>query len=124
MVILIVIIGFIVTHAILLTRKMDFGIMKSLGYSTGQLVAQQVAAFMLYVAGGSVLGSIFLYAGSNVMIAGLFRGMGVYRITFDFPALWIAGLILGMEAVGGITAFVSAWKIRKIAPCSLINAEN
>lgn len=119
-VLLIIIMGFFVTNSILLTRKMDFGIMKALGYSAGQLISQTVVTFMLYIAGGSILGGLFLYFGSNAVIAGLFRGMGVYRIDFAFPAAWIAALVLGMEMAGCLTAFVSAWKIRKIVPCSLI----
>lgn len=122
MVLLIIIMGFFVTNSILLTRKMDFGIMKALGYSSGQIIMQTVATFMVYIAGGSILGGIFLYLGSNAVIAGLFRGMGVYRIQFAFPAAWIAVLVLGMEMVGCLTAFVSAWKIRKIVPRSLIDA--
>lgn len=123
MFLLIIIMGYFVTNSILLTRKRDFGIMKALGYSNGQIISQAVATFMLYIAGGSLLGSIFLYFGSNAVVAGLFHGMGVYRISFRFPAAWIAVLILCMEAAGCLTAFVSAWKVRKIVPCSLIKAE-
>ena len=123
MFLLIIIMGYFVTNSILLTRKRDFGIMKALGYSNGQIISQTVVTFMLYIAGGSLLGSIFLYFGSNAVMAGLFHGMGVYRISFRFPLAWIAALILCMEATGCLTAFISAWKVRKIVPCSLIKAE-
>lgn len=123
MFLLIIIMGYFVTNSILLTRKRDFGIMKALGYSNGQIISQAVVTFMLYIAGGSLLGSIFLHFGSNAVMAGLFRGMGVYRISFRFPVAWIAALILCMEAAGCLTAFISAWKVRKIVPCSLIKAE-
>ncbi len=123
MFLLIVIMGYFVTNSILLTRKRDFGIMKALGYSNGQIISQTVVTFMLYIAGGSLLGSIFLYFGSNAVMTGLFHGMGVYRISFRFPIVWIAALILCMEAAGCLTAFISAWKVRKIVPCTLIKAE-
>ena len=123
MFLLIVIMGYFVTNSILLTRKRDFGIMKALGYSNGQIISQTVVTFMLYIAGGSLLGSIFLYFGSNAVMAGLFHGMGVYRISFRFPIVWIAALILCMEAAGCLTAFISAWKVRKIVPSTLIKAE-
>ncbi|WP_160561797.1 ABC transporter permease [Parablautia muri] len=123
MFLLIIIMGYFVTNSILLTRKRDFGIMKALGYSNGQIISQTVVTLMLYIAGGSLLGSIFLYFGSNAVMAELFHGMGVYRISFRFPAAWIAALILCMEAAGCLTAFLSAWKVRKIVPCSLIKAE-
>ena len=97
--------------------------MKALGYSNGQIISQTVVTFMLYIAGGSLLGGIALYFGSNAVLAGLFRGMGVYWLTFRFPAVWIAVLVLCMEAAGCLTAFLSAWKVRKIVPCSLIKAE-
>ena len=120
---LVIIMGYFVTNSILLTHKRDFGIMKALGYSNGQIISQTVVTFMLYIAGGSLLGGIALYFGSNAVLAGLFRGMGVYRLTFRFPAVWIAVLVLCMEAAGCLTAFLSAWKVRKIVPCSLIKAE-
>lgn len=123
MFLLVIIMGYFVTNSILLTHKRDFGIMKALGYSNGQIISQTVVTFMLYIAGGSLLGGIALYFGSNAVLAGLFRGMGVYRLTFRFPAVWIAVLVLCMEAAGCLTAFLSAWKVRKIVPCSLIKAE-
>ncbi len=123
MFLLVIIMGYFVTNSILLTHKRDFGIMKALGYSNGQIISQTVVTFMLYIAGGSLLGGIALYFGSNAVLAGLFRGMGVYQLTFRFPAVWIAVLVLCMEAAGCLTAFLSAWKVRKIVPCSLIKAE-
>ena len=123
MFLLVIIMGYFVTNSILLTHKRDFGIMKALGYSNGQIISQTVVTFMLYIAGGSLLGGIALYFGSNAVLAGLFRGMGVYRLTFRFPAVWIVVLVLCMEAAGCLTAFLSAWKVRKIVPCSLIKAE-
>ncbi len=123
MFLLVIIMGYLVTNSILLTHKRDFGIMKALGYSNGQIISQTVVTFMLYIAGGSLLGGIALYFGSNAVLAGLFRGMGVYQLTFRFPAVWIVVLVLCMEAAGCLTAFLSAWRVRKIVPCSLIKAE-
>ena len=123
MFLLVIIMGYFVTNSILLTHKRDFGIMKALGYSNGQIISQTVVTFMLYIAGGSLLGGIALYFGSNAVLAGLFRGMGVYQLTFRFPAVWIVVLVLCMEAAGCVTAFLSAWRVRKIVPCSLIKAE-
>lgn len=121
-ILLIMIMGFFVTNSILLTQKTDFGIMKALGYSTKQIISQMVMTFMLYIAGGSLLGSIFLYFCSNAIIGGLFRGMGVYRVEFSFPVIWIILPFLCIEAIGSLTAFISAWKVRKIVPCNLMKA--
>ena len=123
MLLIIIIMGYFVTNSILLTRKGDFGIMKALGYSTRQIVIQTVMTFMLYIAVGSIIGSIFLYCCSNILIVTLFSGMGVHKIVFAFPVIWIVSLILCAESAGAFTAVVSALKIRKIVPCNLISAE-
>ena len=54
MFLLVIIMGYFVTNSILLTHKRDFGIMKALGYSNGQIISQTVVTFMLYIAGGSL----------------------------------------------------------------------
>ena len=123
MLLIIIIMGYFVTNSILLTRKGAFGIMKALGYSTRQIVIQTVMTFMLYIAVGSIIGSIFLYCCSNILIVTLFSGMGVHKIVFAFPVIWIVSLILCAESAGAFTAVVSALKIRKIVPCNLIRAE-
>ena len=53
MFLLVIIMGYFVTNSILLTRKRDFGIMKALGYSNGQIISQTVVTFMLYIAGAA-----------------------------------------------------------------------
>lgn len=123
MLLIIIIMGYFVTNSILLTRKGAFGIMKALGYSTRQIVVQTVMTFMLYIAVGSIIGSIILYCCSNILIVTLFSGMGVHKIVFTFPVIWIVSLILCAELVGAFTAVVSALKTRKIVPCNLIRAE-
>lgn len=120
---LIIIMGFFVTNSILLTQKKNFGIMKALGYSTRQIISQAVMTFMLYVAGGSILGSFFLFFCANTIISTLFHGMGVYKVDFSFPVISIVILFLCIGVVGSLTAFISAWKIRKIVPCNLIKVE-
>lgn len=123
MLLIIIIMGYFVTNSILLTRKGDFGIMKALGYSTRQIAVQSVMTFILYIAVGSILGSIFLYCCSNILIVTLFSGMGVHKVAFTFPVIWIVLLILCAELVGTFAAVISALKIRKIVPCNLIRAE-
>ncbi len=123
MLLIIIIMGYFVTNSILLTRKGAFGIMKALGYSTRQIVVQTVMTFILYIAVGSIIGSIILYCCSNILIVTLFSGMGVHKIVFAFPVIWIVSLILCAELVGAFTAVLSALKIRKIVPCNLIRAE-
>lgn len=120
---LIIIMGFFVTNSILLTQKKNYGIMKALGYSNKQIIFQTVMTFMLYIAGGSLIGGFLLFFCANPVISTLFRGMGVYKVNFSFPIVWVVMLFLCMEIVGGVTAFFCAWKTRNIVPCELIRTE-
>ena len=88
--------------------------MKALGYSNSQITFQVVAAFMFYIAAGGILGGGFLFFFADAVICGLFRGMGVYKISFSFPVKWIAVLFIGMEAVGGLASAVFSRKQERI----------
>lgn len=123
MLLIIIIMGYFVTNSILLTRKSDFGIMKALGYSTQQIVEQAAITFMLFIAGGSILSGILLYYFSDSMIVNLFRSMGIHKISFQFPLMWIILLVLCVEIIGCFTAVISALKVRKIVPSNLIKTE-
>lgn len=104
-------------------KKHDFGILKALGYTTGQLVLQTALSFMPSVALSSAVGltvSAFLI---NPLVAIFLSGIGIVKCTFRIPVSFITlsgiGLILFSFA---ITCLLSM-KIRKIAPGVLLSAE-
>lgn len=123
MLLIVLIMGYFVTNSILLTRRSDFGIMKALGYSTKQIIKQVAITFMLFIAGGSIISSILLYCFFDSMIVNLFRNMGIHKISFQFPVMWIIALVVCVEVIGCFTAVISALKVRKMVPSNLIKTE-
>lgn len=123
MLLIVVVMGFFVTNSVLLTRKTDFGIMKALGYTTNQMIKQLALTFMVYIAEGSMLSTIVLYFFSDFFVEKLFATMGVHRINFQIPFVWLLILFLCVEIIGCITATLSARKVKCIVPCNLIKSE-
>lgn len=122
-VIVVLFVLYLLVRTMLGKKKRDYGILKSLGYTTGQLILQTSLSFMPAV----VLSTAFGVAVCSLMInplTALFLGsIGIVKCTFIVPAGFnvIAGiaLILSVFAI----ACVLSLKIRKISPKELLTGE-
>ncbi len=104
-------------------KKHDYGILKALGYSTGQLVLQTALSFMPPVVLSTAVGltvSAFLI---NPLLAIFLSGIGIVKCTFQIPVdlILLSGIGLILFAFA-ITCLLSM-KVRKITPRALLSAE-
>lgn len=114
---------YLLVRTLLDARKRDYGIMKALGYTTGQLVLQTAAGFMptviLSVAAGLCLCSWII----NPLTAVFLSGIGIVKCTFTVPAGLIAASGVGLAAFTFGTACLLSLRIRKIVPVNLLAGE-
>ena len=104
-------------------KKRDYGILKSLGFTSGQLVMQTALAFMpaviLSTVAGLILGSIVI----NPLMSLFLSGIGIVKCTFTVPAGFVTAAGAGIIALSFAIACLLSLKVKKIAPCALLRGE-
>ena len=118
--ILIYLVLYILISSIILKRKQELGIFKSMGYNNNQLITQLIGSFLPSVIVGTVLGIIInkLYIKNIYSI--IFKSVGAYKISFEYPTIMfiILGLTIILSTV--IMELLLSRKIKKISVYSLI----
>lgn len=114
---------YLLVRTLLNGKKRDYGILKALGYTTGELILQTALSFMPAVIVSTVLGIAVCSCIINPLTALFLGGVGIVKCTFTVPVVFNviagAGLILFAFAAA---CFMSL-RIRKITPRALIAGE-
>ena len=109
-----------VIRSTIVRERHRFGILKALGYTSGQLMRQIAAALMPATAAGAVLGALVAGMAARPVTDALFATVGVMRSQFDHPALLPIAAALALTAVQGALALGFTTPIRTISPYQLI----
>ncbi len=121
--VIITLVLYLLVRTLLNNKKLDYGILKATGFTTGQLIFQTAVSFMPAVAISTVTGLIISSIIINPLVAIFLSGIGIVKCTFVIPAGFTiaagAGLIL---SAFGITCLLSI-KIRKNTPRLLLTGE-
>ena len=117
---LIYLVLYILVSSIILNRKQELGIYKSMGYKNNQLITQLMGGFLPSVIFSVILGIILnkLYI-KNIYFT-IFKAVGAYKISFDYPT--IIFIIIGVAIVIStiLIELLLSKKIKKISVYSLI----
>lgn len=117
---LVYLILFILVSSIILKKKVDFGIYKSIGYKNNQLISQVVGGFMpsmiISVLIGIIINKMFM---KNIYLF-IFNNVGAYKVSFIYPlSLYIAiGIVIILSTM--LLQILLSRKIKKISVYSLI----
>ena len=119
-IILVYLILFILTTSIILKKKTEFGILKSLGYKNNQLISHIIGGFLPGVTISIILGIILSKIFMNSIYTFIFKNVGAYKVSFNYPVmLYITiGLIILFSTI--ILQIILSRKIKKISVYSLI----
>lgn len=104
-------------------KKQDYGIMKSLGFTTKLLIIQNSISFMPPVILSTIVGLLVSSVVINPLIAVFLSGIGIVKSTFRVP--------VGMIIVEGIVTVIITFlilcfmsrKIKKLSPHALLTGE-
>lgn len=114
---------YLLVRTMLNRKKRDYGVLKALGYTTGQLILQTAASFMpavLLSTAAGITGSALVI---NPLIALFLSGIGIVKCTFTVPVVFITAAGAGLVLFAFGTACLLSLKIRKIAPRILLAGE-
>lgn len=104
-------------------KKRDYGIMKSVGFTTGQLIFQTAFSFMPPVILSTIVGLFISCIIINPFIASFLRSVGIVKCTFIVPV----GMVM-LEGVGLIVftfliLCLLSLKIKKLSPYAILVGE-
>ena len=122
-VIIIAFVLFLLVRTMLNNKKRDYGILKSLGFTTKQLITQTALSFMPAIIISTVIGIIVSCLVINPLMSLFLSTMGIIKCTFEIPVVFstIAGIGLILLSFG--IACLLSLRIRKIAPRNLLVGE-
>lgn len=119
-VILTVLVMVLLTRTALNARQRDYGILKAVGYTTGNLVGQTVLSFLPVLLLSEAAGLAVWSLTGNAIVSLFMRSLGNMRCNFTIPvgAIAAAGVVLLLFALA-VVALMSV-RIRTIDPVKLM----
>lgn len=111
---------YLLVRTMLNNKKQDYGILKSFGFTSRQLVVQTALSFMPAVTVSAVVGIIVSCLIINPLMSLFLSSLGIVKSTFEIPVIFsaIAGIALILLTFG--IACLLSLRIKKVAPCALL----
>lgn len=114
---------YLLVRIMLNNKQRDYGILKSLGFTTGQLILQTALSFLPTVILSTVIGLIISSLIINPLTALFLSGIGIVKCTFTLPVKFITAAGVGLILFAFLTICLLSLKIRKITPKALLSGE-
>lgn len=113
---------YLLVRTIVSNKKRDYGILKSLGFTTEQLILQTALSFMPAVVLSTVVGVTVCSFMINPMVAVFLKDLGIVKCTFTVPVGYniLAGIGMILAAFG--IACLLSLKIKRITPKALLES--
>ena len=114
---------YLLVRTMLNNKKRDYGILKSLGFTTGQLILQTALSFMPAIIISTVVGLVISGLVINPILSLFFSSLGIMKCTFAVPVgfIAVAGIVLILLSFG--IACLLSLKVKKITPRALLAGE-
>lgn len=114
---------YLLVRTMLNRKKRDYGILKALGFTTGQLILQTALSFMPAMILSTAVGLVVCSLIINPLMALFLGSIGIVKCTFTVPAGFIAAAGAGLALLAFGIACLLSLRIRKIQPCALLTGE-
>ncbi|MDE6589260.1 MAG: FtsX-like permease family protein, partial [Oscillospiraceae bacterium] len=114
---------YLLVRTMLNQKSRDYGVLKALGFTTGQLILQTALSFMPTAIVSTALGLVVCCFIINPLMALFLSGIGVVKCTFTVPVGFTAAAGAGLVLFAFGTLCLLSLRIRKIAPRALLSGE-
>ena len=121
--IIIVFVLYLLVRTLMNNKKHDYGILKSLGYTTGQLVFQTAFSFMPTVVLSTIAGLMISAFIINPLLSLFLSTVGIVKCTFAVPVGFIVIVGVGLVFFAFGMACLLSLKIKRITPKVLLAGE-
>lgn len=121
MALIVILILVLLTGAMLVSRRQEFGIQKALGFTTGQLKRQVALSFLPVGIVGALVGGLLGQFFANPLVSVLFRGMGLLKLDFILPAATVPAVCILIALLTFLISMLAAGRVRHISPCALMD---
>lgn len=121
--IIIIFVLYLIIRNLLSAKKREYGILKALGYTTGQLILQTALSFMPTVLLSVIAGTVLSCFGINPLLSVFMSSLGIVKCTFAVPAGFMLVAGAGLVLATFLFACLLSLRIRKIAPRELLTGE-
>jgi putative ABC transport system permease protein len=118
---LVALILYLLIKTTIIRRSQEIGIMKTIGYTSHQIMLQISLSFLPVILIGIIVGGSLGGFGMNPLISILFRSIGIMKINFVITIPMILGIGIGLCVFSFAVCILVSMKIRKIAAYHLIN---
>ncbi|MDE6408433.1 MAG: FtsX-like permease family protein [Anaeroplasmataceae bacterium] len=114
---------YLLVRTMLNNKKRDYGILKSLGFTTKQLILQTALSFMPAILFSTIVGITISCIVINPLMSLFLSGLGIVKCTFAIPILFIiiVGALLVLFAFALLCLL--SLKIKKISPYQILVGE-
>lgn len=114
---------YLLVRTMLNNKKRDYGILKSLGFTTKQLILQTALSFMPAIIVSTVIGLIISCLSINPLLSLFFSSLGIVKCTFNIPIVFVTLAGIGLIIISFGIACLLSLKIKKISPKNLLVGE-
>lgn len=121
MALIVILILILLTGAMLVRHRQEFGIQKALGFTTGQLMRQVAVSFLPVAILGALAGCLLGQFFADPLVSGLFRGMGLLKLDFILPAATVPTVCILIALLTFLISMLAAGRVRRISPCALMD---
>lgn len=112
---------YLLVRTMLNNKMRDYGILKSLGFTTKQLIVQTALSFMPSIILSTVIGILISCLVINPLMSLFLSPVGIVKCTFHIPILFSVFAGLGLILLSFGIACLLSLKIKKITPRALLN---
>lgn len=114
---------YLLVRTMLSNKKQDYGILKSLGFTTRQLILQTALSFMPAITVSTVIGIIISCFIINPLTGLFLSGIGIVKCTFTIPIGFVTVAGTGLILLSFLIACLLSVKIKNISPRALLTGE-
>lgn len=114
---------YLLVRTMVSNKRRDYGILKALGFTTGQLIRQTALSFMPAVILSTITGVTVCSFIINPLTALFLRNIGIVKCTFTVPVWYNILAGMGMILSAFMIACLLSLKIKKITPRALLAGE-